>query len=795
MKKTIGAFISLFTLAQLSGQKPAYISLDDKHLKPVEAFISGNSDKLYYTTIEKYMGFAKAGIILNSWNGQFHTAYPVYIPESFYSGDFNRSAICTHLDTLYMAGSFASDNHKDAGIVKWNGTSWEKVGSGFWSDYPIHPEISVKQLVSFGNALWACGNFNQTGKGSCNGLVYYTQDWNHVSANGRVNDLLKVGDTLFAAGAFTSLDGQSCNQIAYLNSGVWKALPDPNMGEILQLGRYGKGIIALSKNQIRVFDNGIWTTLSSVWNYETIYTGSMAEYGQSLYISGVFKDNSGLVHHLLVWNGIAWKSVIKGSDISPKNGNRFYIKNINNHLYFGGNIKSFFGNPTLHIVELFPQHSIISGFLYKDNNLNCVMDAADERKANAIINVNNGAYYTSTNEYGYYELALSPNKVHDVRVYPGNNLKVACGSELTQIQTFDREDYLRVDIGFQDMPSPPPGEYIRLSSDKGFKVKHGFDAHYKIEFQANEQQYPFDLILTYPSSLTGFQTETSPVQIEDGKISWHIVSPTEINFSFNVNPVLCNMGDILNMHAEIYKDNWAVNDELKQEVVSAYDPNDKQCSDTRIGTGTRKLDYRIGFQNLGNAEATNVYVVDTISRTMPLQFLRVMDYSHKNNYSVSFKVRDHAVIWGFEDINLGAKNMFGEELSSGFISFTTGLENQLKIGDSITNQAAIYFDFQAPVFTNTIVTKVVSYSQPGNNLGLHLYLYPNPNTGNFTLSLEPYNIQKIEMYDLSGRLVHSQNGNSSGQLEVHTEGLAVGLYTVKVYHALGVVTKMVNIAN
>lgn len=791
MKKPIVSILFLLVMTEIYSQKPAFIPIIDPQLKPVETFITGEADKLYYTSIKTYMGFAKGGMTLNAWNGQFHTTYPVYVPESFYSGNDNRSSICLHQDTLYMAGSFSSENQKDAGIVKWNGTSWVKAGSGIWSDYPIHPEISVRKLVSLGQALWACGSFNQTGAGNSNGLAYYTQDWNNVSVNGRVNDLLKIGDTLYAAGAFSLLDGQTCNQIAYLTGGNWRALPDPNMGEILQLGSLGGKLIALSKNQIRLYENGIWTILNSAWSYETIYTGSMAEYNQTLYISGVFKDQSGLIHHLLEWDGNSWKSLVNETHINKKNGKRFYIQNIKGHLYFGGQFTNIYNTPAKHLIELFPKHSIISGFLYNDKNQNCVMDAADERMKNAIISVNAGAYYFSTDEYGYYELALSPGKTHSLQVFPGSGFKIACGQELSTIATPNTDQYLELDIGFQELPAPPSTDYIRLTCDRGYKVKHGFDAHYSINVAVDESRYPFELVLNYPIALKAFQTEIQALKIEDDKVTWLIESPAEIRFKLNVDPVYCQMGDRLTLRAEIQTGTRLLRDELQQEVVSAYDPNDKQCSETSISTGTRALDYRIRFQNLGNIEATHVYVVDTISRTMPMQFLKVLDYSHKASYKVNFKVRDHAVIWGFENINLGAKQQVGDELSSGYIQFTTGLENSLRIGDSITNQAAIYFDFQPAVFTNTVVTKVVSYSQPGNTTGLYLNIYPNPNKGSFVISLEPYNIQKVEMFDLSGRMVYSQAGEMSGQTELETEGLSAGIYLVKVYHALGVVTKAV----
>lgn len=794
--KPISAILSLFICIGLYGQStPAFIPLDDKHFKPVEAFISGTGDKLYYASIEKHMGFAQAALIISTWNGQFHTSYPAFEPESFFYGSINRSALCLHKDSLYAGASFSSTGNKDAGVVKWNGSTWERVGSGIWSDYAIFPELSVKKLLSYGNELLACGNFNQIAAGPCQGFVSYDgSDWKNIPLNGRVNDMLVTGDTLIAAGSVININGVACNQIAMKVNGNWIAMGNPGMEEILQIAKFGHGLVALSKTQVKIFSNGLWTDLSGGWNYEISYTGSAAEYGQSLYISGVFKDISGLTSHLLQWDGSTWKSIVKAADISPAGGTRFYIRNIQNHLYFGGNLKSFFGTKVLHVVELFPGHSIVKGYLYKDNNQNCLNDAGDEIIPNAIISLDEGQYFSSTDANGFYQLALSPAVGHSLRVFPAPNQKVGCGPELFQITTGVRDTVINKDFAFTDQPLPP-GEFIRIDCTKGFKVKHGYDAHYSISFSADEQHYPFDLVLNYPQGLSGFQTENNPTDIKDKQIIWRIEGPGQIKFSFNINPLHFNMGDQVMYTAHAQKAQWIIENSLRQTVVSAFDPNDKQCSDSRISTGTRTLDYRINFQNLGTAEAGNVYVVDTINRNMPLQYLKVLDYSHKSNYSVNFKVRDHAVIWGFDDINLGAKNVVGDELSSGFVSFVSGLESHLKIGDSITNRAAIYFDFQPPVFTNTAVTEVVTYAQAGNQLGLQLYLYPNPNSGRFTLSLEPYNIRKAEIYDVNGRLIYSKNGENSGQLEIDAGLLADGLYVVKVYHALGVISKQFTLIN
>ncbi|MCC6818455.1 MAG: T9SS type A sorting domain-containing protein [Bacteroidia bacterium] len=788
MKKIILILISMVHLAAFSQVRPAFISIDDKNFKPIDAMILGENGELLTFSIDKYMGFAQAGMSISKWNGLFSAKLPIFNPEYFYFGNFNRTSICQLNDTIFAAGSFIQNNGK--GIVKWNGNSWESVGGGIWSDYPVHPEISIEDILPFNNELFVCGIFNQTATGPCNGFVHLVNgQWENIPVNGLVKDLEVIGDTLFVGGSFNTINGVSASNCAYFTNGNWYALTDPGLGIISQIGQYNQQLVAIGETGIAVYKNGIWNSLSNAWNYTIEYKGTCANINNSLYISGDFKHLDGSVHHLLEWDGNQWHSLIQEANVSPKNMHKFFVCSNGKSLYFGGTIKTLFGEKVNNVVEIFPKHSIVRGRLYRDKNENCIFDLGDEILSNAVLSVDEGVYYSSTNADGFYEVALSPNSDHSIRVFPNNDETVLCGKEHVQIKTRASDTLIILDFALSKQPVPP-SEYIHLYSDRGYVVKHGYDAHYTIDFSANDQHYPFILTLKHPSALTGFLSEQATIESKEGTVSWAIEYPQQIKFSFNINPVAFDIGDIIHFEVEtIHPSGWKIKDELEQTVVSAYDPNDKQCSELKIGTGTRKLDYRIGFQNLGNDEAYNVYIVDTISRTMPLQFLKVNNYSHATNYKVSFKVRDHAVIWGFEDIRLGAKMMVGDILSSGFIEFSTGLENKLKIGDSITNQAAIYFDFQAPVFTNTVVTKVVTYTQTGNQLGLNLILYPNPNTGNFHINLEPYDILKAEIYDVSGRLVSSINGQKSGELEIFANGLAKGLYTIKVYHALGVISK------
>lgn len=788
MRAVIATYLLLLLKLASAQSLPAFIPLDDDKIKPIESMFINDKGELVYLSIDKYMGFGQAGLSIGKWNGLFNSTLPVYNPELFYYGDENLSSVCLMDDTIYAAASFVNGNK--SGIVKWNGTNWIQVGGGIWSDYAIHPEISIEDMLPHEGKLYVCGTFNKIQAGNSGGFVCLSAGaWSDIPTNGKVLDLESIGDTLIACGSFNSLDGTTANNIAMLVNGTWQSIPNPGIGVIFQLGKIGNQLVAVGESGVASYYNGTWKVLSNQWNFVIEKKGSSAELNNDFYISGTFKHTDGGIHHLLRWDGNAWQSILKKEDIKTGVSKKFLVASNGQSLYFCGKFKAIGNEKVFNAIEIFPNHTIVKGKLYNDKNMNCVFDAGDTPIPNAILSIDKDNYFTSTDANGDYKVAMGPGAVHTLEVFPADNETLNCGTALITVNTGLKDSQIIRDFVFSEKPLPPQ-ENIRLFSDRGYKVKHGFDANYHIELNARPESYPFILTLEYPDGLSGFNSEFSIIDDTLGQLSWYIESAVDLSFSFNINPIHFNLGDVLDFKAYISKpDGKRLESELTQTVVSAYDPNDKQCNESRIGTGTRSLDYRIGFQNLGNDDATNVYVVDTISRSIPLQYLKVRNYSHNTNYNVSFKVKDHAVVWGFKDINLGAKSIVGDALSSGFIEFNCGLENNLKIGDSISNQAAIYFDFQAPVFTNRVVTRVVTHTQPDNRLGLNLELYPNPNSGTFTLNLTPYDIQKVEIFDLSGKLIGSYQGDKSGRLIIETEGLSAGIYMVKVHHALGVLTR------
>lgn len=69
-------------------------------------------------------------------------------------------------------------------------------------------------------------------------------------------------------------------------------------------------------------------------------------------------------------------------------------------------------------------------------------------------------------------------------------------------------------------------------------------------------------------------------------------------------------------------------------------------------------------------------------------------------------------------------------------------------------------------------------------------VYPNPSKGFFSVKLETGNaIEKVEIIDVTGKVIKTVAGNESDQLEVNTEAIANGVYFTKIYSNGSSVTK------
>lgn len=221
----------------------------------------------------------------------------------------------------------------------------------------------------------------------------------------------------------------------------------------------------------------------------------------------------------------------------------------------------------------------------------------------------------------------------------------------------------------------------------------------------------------------------------------------------------------------------------------SYDPNDKQAFP--VGFGAEHyikrdvdLEYMIRFQNTGTDTAFTVVIRDTLSPFLDPGTLVPGPSSH----SYTFDYRSENVIkFTFDNILLpdSNTNLAG---SQGFVTFRISQRDVLPLHSEIFNQAAIYFDFNEPVLTNTTFHRIGEDFVPSVSTwnprvpNAKLRIIPNPMSEQAFIEFEstvdaPWDISILSP---DGRFMKS--GSSAGPRWMLQRGeLPTGLYFVQIH--------------
>jgi len=214
-------------------------------------------------------------------------------------------------------------------------------------------------------------------------------------------------------------------------------------------------------------------------------------------------------------------------------------------------------------------------------------------------------------------------------------------------------------------------------------------------------------------------------------------------------------------------DEFPANNEdiLDQTVVGSYDPNDKNVNRTgltaqELNDGV-ELEYTIRFQNTGTYPATFVILRDTLQPELDIKTFRMIAASH--DYDLSFP-GGNQLKWLFSAINL-PDSTSNEPESHGFVKFSIKTLLGLDVFDIVSNNAAIYFDFNLPVITNTITSQyVVSTVEISKKKALDIVVFPNPvrESISYKFTLPKSADVQYSIQDVSGKNVMKWKEKVSG---------------------------------
>jgi hypothetical protein len=324
-------------------------------------------------------------------------------------------------------------------------------------------------------------------------------------------------------------------------------------------------------------------------------------------------------------------------------------------------------------------------------------------------------------------------------------------------------------------------------------ARPGFDAKYKIIYKNKGNTMQSGVVnLTFNDGVLDFVVANPLTSIQTANnLSWNFTNlkpfeTREIAFTLNVNsptetPAV-NSGFVLVYKATITSsatDETPMDNtfDFNQTVVNSFDPNDKTCLEgTTISSSLigEYVHYMIRFENNGTYQAKNIVVKDMIDLSkFDISTLVPTSASHSYTTKIS---EGNKVEFIFESINLP----FDDVNNDGYIAFKIKTKPTLVVGDSFTNEASIFFDYNFPIVTNKATSTFKTLGMQDFEFSSYFRIYPNPVNEILNIATtKEIEVKSIAVYDILGQIVLAlPNGKAVSKIDVSI--LKTGNYFVKI---------------
>ncbi|HRB53401.1 MAG TPA: T9SS type A sorting domain-containing protein [Bacteroidia bacterium] len=524
-------------------------------------------------------------------------------------------------------------------------------------------------------------------------------------------------------------------------------------------------------------------------------SGDKTENYQGLYDYWVVKlDATGNIQWQNTIGGNSWDELIS---IQQTNDGGYILGGHSSSGISGDKTENSQGDYDYWVVKLTNKISLINGKIYIDANSNTIQDSNEINLPNRMITEQNTGRIAFSEQNGNYNVSVLDTGNFTVSAATLNYYNSVPLVHTAYFNSIQQVDSLN-DFAFQ--PNGIINDVcVKLTPVSLFRS--GFDATYNISFVNNGTTTLTPTVIFFPDTSVSFVTSSAtPASVTTDSIVWNIGALTpfqsgNIVVTVNVHTGL-PIGSLINSSVRIEPVAGDANPGCNYSswevfTIGSFDPNDILVSrDTLFTTEIPNppyLDYIIRFQNTGNDTAFNVKILNPLdTNKLQLNTLEYVASSHPVN--MNFIYHERNMEFKFDNILLPDSNV-NEPLSHGFIHYRIKPKTSLVLNDNIQNNAAIYFDFNDPVITNTATTHVVlptgiaSYQSPEN-----IQLFPNPAQSEINLQ-HITAVEKIQVIDVLGKIVFEKNTNNQQYLKINISQVQNGVYFVKAYSAQGVVVK------
>ena len=584
------------------------------------------------------------------------------------------------------------------------------------------------------------------------------------------------------------------------------------------LGGYSESNISGDKTENLIGINDYWIvktdSLGNIMWQNTIggngtdYLYSVQQTADEGYILGGWSNSniSGDKTENIIWDGdywivkidshgsIQWQNTIGGNDpdyiysIQQTADGGYILGGQSTSNISDDKTENCIGNYDYWIVKLTNKYNYITGIVYGDFNNNSVNDGGEPAFKNKMITELHTGRIGFSNNSGDYNIAVLGTGIYTVQAaaqYYYSSMPLNYNALFTAFQQTDSLN----DFAFQ--PTGLINDLCVTITPTG-QFRSGFNASYNITYSnvgtntINNCQLVFylDTTVVYVSS------SRVPSLIFADSIVWNIDSilpfqERSITVTVQLDAGM-PIGTFINCWTRFFPlagDANIANNSAAYEVFTtgSYDPNDILVNRSTLLTTEILtppfLEYTIRFQNTGNDTAFFVKILNPLDTAMlQLSTFEVMATSHTLT-GMQFIYHERNMEFNFENILLPDSNV-NEPLSHGFVRYRIKPKNILVVNDQIQNLAVIYFDFNAPVITDTAITTVVTpvFVQSPTATSSGLRIFPNPVSDKVIIRGAE---NEIRITDSFGRVVYESTiRNHSEDITLDVQKLDKGVYVV-----------------
>jgi uncharacterized repeat protein (TIGR01451 family) len=438
----------------------------------------------------------------------------------------------------------------------------------------------------------------------------------------------------------------------------------------------------------------------------------------------------------------------------------------------------------------------LAGTIKLDENSNGC-DATDTPLSGVLVGYNIGNYvqYTYTDaagNYSFYGLPEGEGNVWVQNVNGQNFLAMPTSLLIAYAGTLLQQDFC--------ITAPQPVLDVASVLTPTSNARPGFVVHYYVAaFNAGTATSASgSLSLTYDNTLLSLANAGGGVATGN-TLTWTYTdllpqSQTGRWVSFNVaTPPTANSGTILPLTltvtpAETDSDTTNNTYMLNHIVVNSFDPNDIMVKEGDFISPQQAeedfLHYTVRFQNTGTANADRVRITLPLDANLNINTFQPVSASH------AYRVyRDETgVTFVFNEIDLPYESA-NERGSHGFVTFRIRPALGISSGESISETASIYFDFNSAIVTNTAVTTVREVASVAGVNKAAFSLVPNPASSSVRIAMAQSidNAATVTVTDVLGKKLINEPLATDGIINI--SNLSKGVYMVSLTNGATITTQ------